>query len=149
METPTPPKTAQVECVEKASCEKTALKMKVSFTEPPKPSLQVQLPELALLLQGQEEPLHCQQLHNGKSPFYAPFEPTLNFLPNRGCVPDPESIPHARCVTLSVPTPLLKSRLRQVRRKDTLRAIFITQLFSSKPQGRSSLLALSNYANDP
>lgn len=124
METPTSPKTAQDECEEEASCEKTPLRTKMSFTEPPKPSLQVQLPELALVPEGQEEPPHCQQFQYEKTLFIAPFEPTLHIPPNRGCVPDPESIPHARCVTLSVPTPILKSRLRQVRRKDILGSNF-------------------------
>lgn len=99
METPTLPRTAQDECGEEAPCEKTPLEMKVSFTEPPRLSLQVQLPELAQIPEGQEEPLHCKQLHNGKIPIFSPFEPTLHIPPNRGCVPDPESIPHAHCVT--------------------------------------------------
>lgn len=71
METPESPKTAQTECVEEASCEKTPLKMKASFTESPKAWLQVQLPELAPIPEGQEEPPHCQQLHNGN---LRPFE---------------------------------------------------------------------------
>lgn len=77
--------------MQEASFEETPLKMKVSFTEPSKPSLQMQLPELALTPEGQGGPPHCQQ-----TLFYAPFEPTLHFPPNRGCVPDPESI-HPLC----------------------------------------------------
>lgn len=96
------------------------------------------------------EPTHSQRLQNRETPFYAPFKPVLHSPPNRCRVPDLESIPHARCATvLACQHQPSKPAWGRRGGKTFTGVISITQFFSSEPQGRSSLLTFSNYANYP
>lgn len=145
IESPTSPKTAQHECVEEASCEKTPLAMKVSSTEPPNPHCRCSWVSTDPRGAAGTTPLPAAP--QWKDSISCPFWAHIALSSQQGLCP--RSWEHPSCSLCNSQHRASNPACGRWGAKTFWGAISITQLFSSKPQGRSSLLALSNYANDP